>query len=267
MRLLFHGVRGSIPVSSPGVVRYGGNTTCLEVRSASGELLIVDGGTGLRGLNLGGVDSCRILISHLHWDHVQGLPFWAPLYRRNMKIELLVPEGGGDLLDRLMDGRMFPVRVQDLPSHVCVREYRAGDSLVVGSMTCETLAVPHPGGGVGLRLHEDGRIIALSGDCELGETGTGIAERLFEGAGVAVVDGQYTREQAAVRSGWGHSAAEAWLPAAGVAGVRRLVVTHHDPDADDTMLDMREHMLRKERLPLFLSVFMAYEGMELREGE
>lgn len=95
-------------------------------------------------------------------------------------------------------------------------------------MTCETLAVPHPGGGVGLRLHEDGRIIALSGDCELGETGTGIAERLFEGAGVAVVDGQYTREQAAVRSGWGHSAAEAWLrlpasPACGGSSSRTMI--------------------------------------------
>lgn len=274
MKLHFYGVRGSLPVPSPATARYGGNTTCLAARSDSGDLLIVDAGTGLRllGDELPQEGVCHLFLTHLHIDHLMGLPFFAPLYSKGWTLHLHTPPGGQDILERVMDGVLFPVRARDIPARLVITPYAAGTLFQVGGIRAQAVAVPHPGGGHGLRISENGWLAALSGDCELpakvegsGESGIDAVRRLLAGADTAIVDGQCLREDYASFEGWGHSACEDWLAPCAEAGVRHLVFTHHAINADDVELDRRERLLAQTS-PRSLEIAMAREGLSLTEG-
>lgn len=268
MRVTFYGVRGSIPVPGPGTARYGGNTSCLLVQSSSNELFIVDAGTGIRNLgrDLPPEGSCHLLLSHTHWDHIGGLPFFAPFYSPGWKVDLYVPEGHTGVLALLMNGLNFPLNVQDLPAQVTVHEYHPGQTLEPGSLRVETFPMPHPGGSTGLRL-TDGWTLALSGDCEMNETtDKRLLKALLHDAHAAVVDGQYTAAAYLAYQGWGHSAREAWLEPACSAGVQNLLFTHHDADSTDDMLDQAIAVLRSCQTQENLRLHMAIEGSSLVKG-
>jgi phosphoribosyl 1,2-cyclic phosphodiesterase len=251
MQVRFFGVRGSVPTPGSATVRYGGNTVCVEARLADGTVIIFDGGTGLR--ELGKVLTAEkhpgpfsLLLTHVHWDHIMGLPFFAPLWKRENTVNIypLANDAHQDSARRraLFDGVHFPVRGSDIPAHLEVLEPDTGDWRI-GSARIRRIALNHPGGAQGFRLDDaDGSSIAYLTDNELAPAGSGSPAtdelaRFASGVGMLIHDAQYDEPEMDEKRGWGHSSLESVLELGVKAETPRLVLFHHDPDRDDEELD------------------------------
>jgi phosphoribosyl 1,2-cyclic phosphodiesterase len=259
MQLTFWGTRGSIPSPGPDTVRYGGNTPCVELRPSNGRLVILDCGTGLRALGgalIAGDGGAPIVgdvfVTHAHWDHIQGLPFFAPIFRQGNHFTIHGPAALATGLDRVIRDQMspvvFPVSFEQLDATIDFRELRPGESAGRGyTVTC--CEVRHPGGALGYRFADadapDRGLVYVS-DNELAESvtyDTAPADwraRLVafcKGARVLVHDATYTTAEADRHRGWGHSTAEEAVRLAADAGVERLVLFHHRPERTDDEVD------------------------------
>jgi len=249
MRVRFFGVRGSVPTPGPSTVRYGGNSVCVEVRLADDTRIILDAGTGLRELGkaLAAEDhrgTLHMFITHAHWDHIMGLPFFGPLYEKHGHVVLHpVTEASGRRMRNpiLFDGEHFPVRFADLPATIETRD--AYGSHRIGSVTVTHIHLNHPGGAVGFRLDdEDGTSLCYLTDNELhaptGQVTTpDDLARFAAGASLIIHDAQYLPSDMPAKRGWGHSVVDDVLSLARDAGAARLALHHHDPDRDDAALD------------------------------
>ncbi len=243
----FHGVRGSI--AAPGVTtqRVGGNTSCVEVR-AGDHRIVLDAGTGLRALGdrliASGPTATTILLSHLHWDHIQGLPFFTPIYVAGNWIEVVSgPNGAMPLeaaLRRQMSAPFFPVDFEDVSRQVRVREPRLGETFAVGDVRVTMARLNHPDPVYGYRLEYQGASIVYATDTEHFACVDPALARLAAGADVLIYDAQYTPEEYPGKVGWGHSTWEAAVALARTAGVRQLVLYHHDPRRSDEAVDALE---------------------------
>ena len=245
------GTRGSIASSGPETVAYGGNTSCVEVRDRGGTVVVLDGGTGIRRLGLAlSPDMPRIdlLLTHLHMDHIQGLGFFGPLFRAGVEVHIWGPPSTtmplGDRLARYLSPPLFPVRLRELPSRVELHDVPRGP-FRIGAFEVLARPVIHPGPTVGYRLTEGSLTVAYLPDHEPA-LGTGAFPgppdwtsgfELAEGADLLIHDAQYTADEYARRVGWGHSRVADAVGLARLAGARRLVPFHHDPDHDDRTLD------------------------------
>jgi phosphoribosyl 1,2-cyclic phosphodiesterase len=240
-------VRGSIPTPGPKTVRYGGNTTCLEVRCGS-KIIILDAGSGLRNLGIALRKEFKVrplkltlLLSHTHWDHIQGLPFFAPLYQANCRLLILGPEGAKKSLAAVVTGQMestyFPVPFSRLPSNITIEEHKRFD-LSVGPVRVRALRANHPGVTVGYRLETPGGSLVFFPDTEPrpGGDDRDMIEFL-RGADVLVLDSQYDRAEYARHAGWGHGCLDDSVALALKAGVKHLILFHHDPEHDDKKMD------------------------------
>ncbi len=275
MRVTLWGTRGSLASAGPETVRYGGNTSCIEVRASDGTLLVLDAGTGIRRLGAAlspDVTRLTILLTHLHMDHIQGFGFFAPLYRSDTEVHIWGPPSlTHDLrtrLTRYLSPPLFPVRLRDLPCRLMLHDVPLGGFEASGLRVVCSL-VTHPGPTVGYRITDRGRTLAYIPDHEpaLGarrfplpaEWTSGYA--IAHGADLLIHDTQYTPAEYADHIGWGHSAIDHTLAFARLAGARRLVTFHHDPSHSDAMLDrLLEDIRRSEPLPFELVPGM--EGME-----
>jgi phosphoribosyl 1,2-cyclic phosphodiesterase len=255
LRLKFHGVRGSIPTPVPANLGFGGNTTCLHVSVPGGGSIIIDAGTGLRqlGLEMIGTDpqplSMHFLLTHFHWDHIQGIPFFAPLYSPKTSVTFYSgrkPEEARDVLEGQMSSPYFPVNFDLLAArrefvHATERPFHCNDVCV------QTFPLNHPQGAFGYRLERDGAVIVHASDLEHGDAKLDrVLLDFAHGADVLVYDAQYTPEEYGAKKGWGHST---WLEATKVAkaaGVNRLVLIHHDPSHNDQALREIEQQARQE---------------------
>jgi len=255
------GSRGSIPVSGPGYLTYGGETTCIEIRSDANDLVIIDAGTGIR--NLGslmtreGCRSCHLLFTHVHWDHLMGLTAFAPLFTNTCQITIpRLPFGGGYIekaLDTLFSPPRFPVPYRDIKKHIHFADFPL-DHFTIGGLTFDTIPISHPNGGLGYRIREGGSQFVLLTDNELGLQHKGGAsfneyERFIRGSDLLLHDAEYTEEEYDARRGWGHSAWPDTLRLALAAGVKRLGLIHHNAEhTDDTIDDIvtacREEILQ-----------------------
>jgi phosphoribosyl 1,2-cyclic phosphodiesterase len=267
VRLRFWGVRGSCPSPGPDTATVGGNTSCIEVR-AGGELLILDGGTGLRGLGdelaRGGAVDASILFSHVHWDHIQGIPFFSPIFRSETRLAFYgAPEHMTleDVLHKQMGGPNFPVRLDQVPADLSFHAMTTGEAAAVGPFRVRPARLNHPNGVLGYRLEVGGRTIVYATDTE--HLPGGVDAQLVElaaGADVLIYDAQYTPDEyAAGRSGWGHSTWAEGVRVARAAGVGQLVLFHHDPSHDDPTIDAIEARAAGE-LP---GTIAAREGLTL----
>lgn len=248
MQITFYGVRGSVASPGPSTIKYGGNTSCVHLKMNSGENFIFDAGTGIRRLGIKMArhdDPLILLISHGHWDHIQGYPFFAPIYQPGREIVLF--EGMADkaivlgsILDQ-MDGSNFPVRSDDLPAHIASIE-SVEAYLVDRPYHVVRKHLNHPGGGHAFRIEEDGVSFAYITDNELDppdKPHTSYDEWVEFCAGVDVLihDAQYTENEMPAKHGWGHSLISQVRQLAVDAQVKNIVMYHHDPDRTDAELD------------------------------
>jgi len=259
MHLKFWGVRGSIPTPGEGTVKYGGNTSCLEVR-IDGQIIILDAGTGLRLLGRSLMAEfgdtpldLTLLLTHTHWDHIQGLPFFQPVYKPQNRLRILGYEGArhglASVLTNQMETPVFPVRLGEVPANIRIEELKELD-FQLGQVRVQTFFAYHPGICVGYRLSTAAGSLAFFPDNELRQenpAAPGADPAVLEvarnenrkllqflaGTDVLIMDAQYDRHEYAVHAGWGHGCAETVAEFALRAGIKRLFLFHHDPDHDD----------------------------------
>ncbi len=267
-RVKFWGVRGSIPVPGSSTVGYGGNTSCVEVR-ADGEIIILDAGSGLRELGIAleaefGDQPIRptLLISHTHWDHIQGLPFFLPVYSQKNSLRVLGYEGARAGLGAVLAGQMetsfFPISLRDVPSAISIDELKDME-FTIGRVKVVARFLNHPGICVGYRLTTSNGSIAFLPDNEpydvlkLNQAGPDKASfadarayaaearaklvEFLQQSDILIIDAQYTDEEYAQKVGWGHGSLSSVVSLAVDARVRKLFLFHHDPNHDDRKID------------------------------
>ncbi len=260
----FWGVRGSIAAPGPATADVGGNTSAVEVRCGE-QVLVLDAGTGLRALGddfmRRGVRRVDLLLSHLHWDHIQGLPFFLPLYVPGTELSIYGPAwGSGGLagaLGRQMAAPGFPVEFDDVGAKLRLSEVRHRSRLGLGEVRVTTAKLNHPGGVLGYRVEFGGRTLVYATDTEHFECIDPVLRELAEGADLLVYDAQYTAEEYPSKVGWGHSTFEAACQLAKAARVKQLALFHHDPRRDDASVSQIEARARL----LFPNTTAAREGM------
>jgi phosphoribosyl 1,2-cyclic phosphodiesterase len=244
----FWGVRGSIACPGPDYVRYGGNTSCLEVR-CDGQLLIFDAGTGIRVLGkhldaLGNNIEAEIFFTHTHTDHIAGLPFFSTAFREHNRIRLwaghLLPEHTlKEVLKHPMREPLFPVPLEILKANVAYIDFRPREVIEpLPGVVLRTAPLNHPNGATGYRIEFRGRSICYVTDTEHvpGKPDENVLG-LIEGADIVIYDGTFTDEELPRFKGWGHSTWQEGVRLADRAHVGRLVIFHHDPNHDDAFMD------------------------------
>jgi phosphoribosyl 1,2-cyclic phosphodiesterase len=263
MKVTFWGTRGSVPTPGPDTVKYGGNTACVEVRLDDGPLIILDAGTGIRELGLSlasesGSLHAHVLISHPHWDHIQGWPFFQPAYEAGNHFTVIgchLPEG---TVQQALEGQMadfyFPVDCGLMRDQVGCRE-RNDDVFDLDGVRIRTIRVNHPGLATGFRIEQGEKSLVYLTDNELSRHGPELTPyhdfvSFCEGADLLIHDTQYTEKEIADKRGWGHSSDEEAMSLALEAGARRLALFHYDPLHDDATIDgivaAREKALREQ---------------------
>ncbi len=271
--LRFWGVRGSIASPGRDTAEVGGNTSCVELTAGSTRI-ILDAGTGLRGLgndllSRGPVDA-TLLLSHLHWDHIQGLPFFTPIYLPTTRLRVVSGPCGAparDVLRRQMTAPVFPVEMDELASSLSFMEVRDRERFVVGEAEVSVARANHPDPVFAWRIDHRGRSVVYATDTEHYSCVDPGLRALSRGADVLIYDAQYLPSEYAgevgpSRVGWGHSTWEAATELARAAGVGQLLLFHHDPCRDDATV-ARIEALAQER---FADTLAAREGMRLSLG-
>ena len=262
MEIVPWGVRGSHPVTAPEMQRYGGNTLCFEIRAPYSPTIIVDAGTGLvpLGRMLPREGEAHIFISHMHLDHVQGLPFFAPIHNPDWTLHIYVPKGCTRILDNLFDGKLFPLRRDELLSCVQVRELVNNVPVQVGAVLLTPHSIPHPGGCLAFQINAGDHRACIISDIEVRtRADDDMVRQLLHKTDLAIVDGHYTDAEYSFCKGWGHTAAERWPTLAATAPTRQLVLCHHAPHRTDAELDALLARLT-ELAPPDLALFAATEG-------
>jgi phosphoribosyl 1,2-cyclic phosphodiesterase len=277
-RLKFWGVRGSIPTPGPGTVRYGGNTSCVEVRHDD-DIIILDAGTGLRALGSSLLAEFKdkplnltLLVTHTHWDHIQGLPFFAPIYNPRCRLRILGAPGTRESLINALTGQMestyFPVPFAKVPGNIEIEEV-TDFNFNIGPVQVRAHRSNHPGLCFGYRLFSPESLIAFFPDSEprAGGEDRDLVEFIRD-ADVLILDAQYDAAEYTTHVGWGHGCLNDTVGLALQAGVRHLCLFHHDPDHDDKKIDSfvkcAQQLVAKQKSKL--KVDAAREGMVIQWG-
>jgi phosphoribosyl 1,2-cyclic phosphodiesterase len=249
MEVTFYGVRGSVPAPGPNTVRYGGNTSCVEVRLSDDSTLVLDAGTGMRALGnsllkRGRSTPVHLLLSHTHWDHVLGLPFFAPLYRSDTHLFVYpLANEAQELFQRnIFNDIHFPVSVDDIPARLELARPEKAEWRI-GPATVRRITLNHPGGAQGFRIDDDdGTSVAYLTDNEINadnaKTTIEQLARFSDGVDLLIHDSQYLAEDMPAKLGWGHSVVTEVLRLGILAEPRQLALFHHDPERSDTALDL-----------------------------
>jgi phosphoribosyl 1,2-cyclic phosphodiesterase len=274
VQVTFYGVRGSTPCAGESTARYGGNTASVVITQEDQDPILLDLGTGLRYFgatcDIGVPFSGHALVTHLHWDHVQGLPFAAPMLRAGDRVSLYGPSHDGvgfpEAFDQLMRPPFFPVRACDLPATLTFTTLEPGMHDIAGAKVT-ALHVPHTDTTFGYRVERDGFVVAYVSDHQQPADGNHVDPDVLElcaGADLLIHDAQYTPDEFAVKSTWGHCTIDYALTVAARAGAKTLVLFHHDPAHDDEQLDalFADAVVAGEALGI-PEVLSAYEGLSI----
>lgn len=277
MQLTFYGVRGSVPSPGPDFVQYGGNTACTHIHLSDGTDIILDAGTGIIGLGQKLVEKqsdIHILLTHNHWDHIQGFPFFAPIYQTNRNI-FITPgktnQGQHDAILKQMSGSYFPVNYQSLQANIkVIPQAEQCDRWQLGSAVISRLNLNHPGGGSAYLIDADGAKVAYITDNELYPPYQKSSDfldwaKFAQGVDLLVHDAQYMQTDMPKKSGWGHSIAEEAVKLAMACRAKQLALYSHDNTRTDKELEeIEQHCQEYVRaVDADLTLFAAAEGMQL----
>ena len=293
MKIRFWGVRGSIPSPGPKTVRYGGNTTCIEIRSDAGELIIIDAGTGIAALAQTLLDqmplTANIFISHTHWDHIHGLPFFLPFFIPGNKVKLhgaydiITGQGIQQVMEVQMQYSYFPIREAELRAGIEYRTLEIGESVTIGDATVKSTLLNHPVTDFGYRIECNGKSMFFTGDHEpwyniYDEDDEGskefqsmiddkqkVMDDFVRGVDVLIVDCSYTAAEYPAKKGWGHGTFAGAIALARRTGVKQLVCTHHEPTrSDDELERVFAEALEQNPGPAGgPEIVLSYEGLEI----
>lgn len=272
LSIRFWGVRGSIACASPEHMKYGGNTSCIEVQ-AGDHCFVLDAGTGIR--NFGNViferdiRNIHLLLTHTHWDHINGFPFLTPAYdpKRTITIHAghLKDQGGVEgILSMQMHNPMFPVPLDAMQANLTFEDFEAGDSYkLYDDVKIRTTPLNHPNGATGYRVEHGGKSVVYITDTEhVPDQPDQNILGLIEGADMVIYDSTYTEEEFPEKIGWGHSTWNEGMRLCKAANVKQLAIFHHDPDHTDDIMDKIAEQSKAE----WDQSFITREGMELTIG-
>lgn len=293
MKIRFWGVRGSIPSPGPKTVRYGGNTTCIEVRSDAGELIIIDAGTGIAALSQALLSqlplTANIFITHTHWDHIHGLPFFLPFFIPGNKVRLhgafdiVTGQGVQQVMDAQMQYSFFPIREAELRAMIDYHTLEMGEVVTAGDVVVKSTLMNHPVTDFGYRVECDGKSMFFTGDHEpwyniYDPDDEGYAEfqamidekqreleAFLSGVDVLVVDCSYTAAEYPAKRGWGHGTFDGAIQLARRVGAKKLICTHHEPTRSDEDLEraFAEVMQKYPAQPGDPEIMLSCEGLEI----
>lgn len=278
MKVTIWGCRGSLPTPGRDTVRYGGNTSCLEVELANGSVLVLDAGTGIRELGVKlerqNVRRIQLLLTHLHLDHVEGLRFFEPLWDEQVKIDIWGPPSPvvslRERVARAFSPPLFPIEIADVPARVNFIDVPR-EQWVLDGATLRADTIVHPGPTVGYRIETGDGTLAYLPDHEPALTGS-ISKRsrdwisgasLAAGADLLVHDAQFSEEEYSQRVGWGHSSSADAIAYGEAVGAERIVLFHHDPSHNDVWLDESEQRAQLLVASKGIVPTLAREGMAL----
>ena len=293
MKIRFWGVRGSIPSPGFNTVRHGGNTTCIEVKTDGGQTIILDAGTGIYPLSQQLLKemplTCDIFITHTHWDHIQGLPFFLPLFMSGNRIRIygtfdpLLQKDIGDALKDQMAYCYFPVRETELAADIQYTSLRERQTIEIGSTLVTGILMNHTSLNFGYLIEERGKKVFFTGDNEklfniydpeddcheeydkIIQEKNDFLHNFIRGVDVVIADSAYTVDEYLTKRGWGHGTYDYCIDMATKAKARSLYFTHHEPLRGDDELDTIEKQLRTRfsSSPGTPLLYMAHEGLEI----
>jgi len=278
MKIKFWGTRGSISVSGGQYLKYGGNTSCVELRSEKNELIVIDAGSGIyplgRELEKNKTDKITMLFTHSHWDHILGFPFFAPIYRKTAYIKMAgCSYSSGpvrEIVLKTMQPPGFPLKFEEIAANFEFTLLHSGGDEISG-IAVEPVEISHPGGGFGYKFTEADRSFVFLTDNELRyrHEGGGTPEEYADfcrGADLLIHDADYTPEEYAANAAWGHSTWEHAMELAVLSGVPRLGFFHHNPCRSDSDIDRIVSSAREKAVKSGLKIdcFAAREGQEIK---
>ncbi len=265
MKIRFWGVRGSIPSPGPKTVRYGGNTTCIEVRSDAGELIIIDAGTGIAALSQNLLAempvNAHVFITHTHWDHIHGLPFFLPFFVPGNKVklygafDLITGQGVQQVMEVQMQYSYFPIREAELRAAIDYHTLEIGESVEFGDVLVKSTLMNHPVTDFGYRVESNGKSMFFSGDHEpwyniydpedegyaefqeMIDLKQSVLDDFVREVDLLVIDCSYTTAEYPSKRGWGHGTFAGAMALARRVGAKKLVCTHHEPTRSDDELE------------------------------
>lgn len=270
MKIEFYGVRGSMPTPGKNTIIYGGNTSCVYVELDNGQSIILDSGTGISGLNskfINHEQPINILLTHSHWDHIQGFPYFKPIYQAGNTINIVTgatDNNDNDMILKQMSGTNHPIKYQELPAAITLNSQLAHQKTFdINNCKITTQALNHPDGGTAYCLHADNQKVAYVTDNELKppytESSTWEEWLTFvSNADVLIHDAQYNNQDMPLKHGWGHSTFEQVTDLALQANVKQLFFISHDPARTDKEIAQQEKVLQ-EKLVNKLNVAWAKE--------
>ncbi|MCF6252873.1 MAG: MBL fold metallo-hydrolase [Methylococcaceae bacterium] len=291
MKFKFWGVRGSIATPGPSTVIYGGNTTCIEIRTDNDELIILDAGTGIHRLAQELLKqasiNAHIFMTHTHWDHIQGLPFFSPIFITGNQIKIY---GGldpvtGQGIERALNVQLqysyFPIREAELNASIEYKTIKPGELITIGSATITPILLNHPVLNLGYRIDCDGKSIFFTGDyeplyniyqannSEYANYQSFIDEKQQEitlavkDVDALIVDSSYTTAEYISKKGWGHGTYDSAIRLASLANTKKLFFTHHEPTRSDRQLELIYQELLHNNPNLTYQIMLAKEGIEI----